>query len=267
MTVVWDSQIPAGRKMVLLALADHANDDGGSCFPSVAKVARKCTMSERAVQGHIRDLGREGLIDLTERPGHSNSFRLHPDRIAAWTPADSAPPQILHPADSAPPPPQILHPTPADSAPITIIEPSLETPEKKGADAPPPPGELFEKPKPLGECTYAKYLEWCNQAGRPVVPGDHAVFGWQAQVGLSAEFLEVAWWKFERRFLEDEKGRRKRYTDWPRTFLNYVREGYLGLWHIDADGAYRLTTRGIQAQREKAASDATPTVDMQERAA
>lgn len=44
------------------------------------------------------------------------------------TPAESAPPQNLHPtpADFAPPPPQISHPTPADFAPITINEPSIE---------------------------------------------------------------------------------------------------------------------------------------------
>ncbi len=154
MTDVWKLKLQAPRKMVLLALADNANDEGTDCWPSVGKLVEKCSMSERAVQGHLSALEEDGYIKRHERLGRSNKFTIHVDRIRhellqkvkalADTPAKSAPPisgpdlppQILHPSPSNPrgintpadsAPPQDLHTTPAESAPITTREPSLKT--------------------------------------------------------------------------------------------------------------------------------------------
>jgi DNA-binding transcriptional ArsR family regulator len=130
MTSAWKLPIPAGRKMVLLALCDNANDQG-ECYPSVSMLTEKCSMSERSIQGHISDLEKDGLLVRDLRSGRSTMYRLNPRRIC--TPAEFAPPQNLHPtpAESAPPPPQNLHPTPAESAPITVSEPSIEPKEEK----------------------------------------------------------------------------------------------------------------------------------------
>ncbi len=154
MTDVWKLTLQAPRKMVLLALADNANDEGTDCWPSVGKLVEKCSMSERAVQGHLAALEEDGYIKRHERLGRSNKFTIHVDRIRleilqkvkalADTPAESAPPedmdklppQNLHPSPSNPQiintpaesaPPQWMHPTPAESAPITTREPSLKT--------------------------------------------------------------------------------------------------------------------------------------------
>ena len=154
MTDVWKLPLQAPRKMVLLALADNANDEGTDCWPSVGKLVEKCSMSERAVQGHLAALEEGGYIKRHERLGRSNKFTIHVERIrleilektkaSRPTPAESAPPadvdklppQNLHPSPSNPygiytpaesAPLQNLHPTPADSAPITTKEPSLKT--------------------------------------------------------------------------------------------------------------------------------------------
>jgi DNA-binding transcriptional ArsR family regulator len=126
MTMAWKSGLSSGQKMVLLALCDNANDQG-ECYPSVPMLAEKCSMGERTVQQHISDLEAAGIVKREMRTGRSTLYRIDPRKIC--TPAESAPPQNLHPtpADSAPPPPQISHPTPADSAPITIKEPSIES--------------------------------------------------------------------------------------------------------------------------------------------
>ena len=154
MTDVWKLSLQAPRKMVLLALADNANDEGTDCWPSVGKLVEKCSMSERAVQGHLAALEESGYIKRHERLGRSNKFTIHVDLIrlellqkvkaSAKTPAESAPPadvdkpppRNLHPSPSNPhdihtpaesAPPQELHSTPAESAPITTKEPSLKT--------------------------------------------------------------------------------------------------------------------------------------------
>ena len=50
MGVVWESALPQREKLVLLAYADHAHDDGSKVFPSVGLVARKTGYSSRSVQ-------------------------------------------------------------------------------------------------------------------------------------------------------------------------------------------------------------------------
>jgi hypothetical protein len=46
----------ANRKLVALALGDHADDDGGSVYPSVETIARKTDLSVRCVQDQLREL-------------------------------------------------------------------------------------------------------------------------------------------------------------------------------------------------------------------
>lgn len=129
MSWVWEhSEAKGSAKLVLLALADHAGQDGGDAYPSVRRLAARCGLSERTVQSAIEGLEALGEIEVERRcgPRGTNRFRL------PMTPADLAPPQISHPAESAPrprrsrtSPPQNLRVTPADLAP----EPTTNRPE------------------------------------------------------------------------------------------------------------------------------------------
>lgn len=108
MTAVWASNLSSGKKLVALALADCADDDG-RCWPSVdPHLVQKCSMCARAIQNHLAALVIEGILARTERPGRSTLYIFDPRKLC--TPADSAPPQNMRT------PPQNLHPTPADSA-------------------------------------------------------------------------------------------------------------------------------------------------------
>lgn len=125
MTEAWKSNVPAGTKIVLLALCDNSNDQG-ECYPSISMLAEKCSMSERSVFNHITELEKIGAVVRKNRSGRSTVYMLDPCKFC--TPENSAPLQRLHPtpAKSAPPPLQPFHPTPATVAPITINEPSIE---------------------------------------------------------------------------------------------------------------------------------------------
>ena len=83
MTEVWKLDLQAARKMVLLALADNANDEGTNCYPSVGTIVEKCSMSERTVQGHLQALEETGLIQRKERSGRSTHYTLDVERISA----------------------------------------------------------------------------------------------------------------------------------------------------------------------------------------
>ncbi len=88
MTEVWDSSSAKGSaRLVLLSLADHANDEG-YCYPSIARLARKSVLSERNVQLVLGELEARGeLVRLlgTGR-GHVNQYWvLPPDTVSRLT--------------------------------------------------------------------------------------------------------------------------------------------------------------------------------------
>jgi hypothetical protein len=67
------------ERFVLLALADHANDEG-ECWPwlSLAKLARKTCMTERGLRAIIRRLEAGGWLSVEEGGGRNkcNTYRL-----------------------------------------------------------------------------------------------------------------------------------------------------------------------------------------------
>ena len=65
MSWVWQQPIKGSTKLVLLALADNANDDG-KCWPGIETVVNKCGIARNTVIGSIRKLKKQGLI-VSER--------------------------------------------------------------------------------------------------------------------------------------------------------------------------------------------------------
>jgi DNA-binding Lrp family transcriptional regulator len=61
--VLRHSEATLSARLVLLVLADHADHDGTSAFPSVATIARQTRMSERGVRYALRALEESGQID------------------------------------------------------------------------------------------------------------------------------------------------------------------------------------------------------------
>lgn len=74
MSAVWErSDISSTQKLVLLALADWANDEG-LCWPSIDRLAQKTGMAGRSVQRIIRDLEQIGLVKRDEVAGKGNRY-------------------------------------------------------------------------------------------------------------------------------------------------------------------------------------------------
>ncbi len=109
MSACWPLQgLTPAQKAVLISLADNANDEG-VCWPSVAKIAERTCLSERAVQQAIKVLNECKALSIEARQGRSTMFTV--------TPAAFAPPQKVHPRRKC---------TPAANAPRTVIEPTRE---------------------------------------------------------------------------------------------------------------------------------------------
>jgi hypothetical protein len=58
--------MPSHRKLVLLALADQANDSG-VCFPGQRTLAAKCGLSERRLRDQLVALEKGGYIERKQR--------------------------------------------------------------------------------------------------------------------------------------------------------------------------------------------------------
>ncbi|MET7399151.1 helix-turn-helix domain-containing protein [Dactylosporangium sp. NPDC005572] len=140
---VWRHAQAGGTALiVLLAIADHADDDGVG-FPSIPTLAAKARLDERTIQRIIRRLvgaGQLRILDGTAGGRRSNTYQLVMDR----TEAISTPPADCHPGDSPPvaesghpSPGEIATPAPAESCRPNIIQPSSN---RRGAALPPTVG-------------------------------------------------------------------------------------------------------------------------------
>jgi hypothetical protein len=73
MTRVWEQSKQRGSRLVLLlALADHANDDS-VCWPGVARLAERARIERRSAQTIIRDLEDAGEVYVAVNAGRGNS--------------------------------------------------------------------------------------------------------------------------------------------------------------------------------------------------
>jgi len=70
------------RKLVLIKLADNANDDG-TCWPSLKHIAEDCEITTRSVRDQINHLKKLGFVSIQSRYADgrqkSNYYQLHLD--------------------------------------------------------------------------------------------------------------------------------------------------------------------------------------------
>jgi hypothetical protein len=124
MSRCWDT--PCGshtKKLVLLALADNAND-GGECFPSMETIARKCDLSEQAVRNWIKEMEDDNWLSV------DRSHKLKRSNIYTIRPPTPLTPNAVDPQPRLPRPPTPLTPTPNAVDPNrqgTVKEPSLSS--------------------------------------------------------------------------------------------------------------------------------------------
>lgn len=99
MSLVWAMDLPDSEKIVLLALADCANDEG-HCWPGMATLTKKCSKSDRTIQAAIRTLCAKGHLTRREVLGKGCNYTVHPivrlaDPRSGCTPEEPSPPKPL----------------------------------------------------------------------------------------------------------------------------------------------------------------------------
>jgi len=86
---VWEHSKTTGNdRLLLLAIADCADDDGDNAWPSVDTLAEKATCSERTVQRRIQHLEEVGCLTVLRGAGRNGThrYRVHMDKGAMKPP-------------------------------------------------------------------------------------------------------------------------------------------------------------------------------------
>jgi hypothetical protein len=128
------------RKLVLLKLADNANDQG-ECWPSYNYIAEQCEMSRRSVMDHVKKLELSGFLRREYRKGvkgnSSNVFHLNFDEKSGLGGESPALPPSESPAlpseSPALPLVNLLHPEPVTLEPVNESLKDLVTTSSKSA--------------------------------------------------------------------------------------------------------------------------------------
>lgn len=105
MSACWGISMPPTAKSVLISLADNANDEG-YCWPSISTISERTCFSERAVQNAIKWLEDAQILTANRDNGRHTTYVV--------TPASYSPPQEMHPAANASPPPHQVRQPPQE---------------------------------------------------------------------------------------------------------------------------------------------------------
>jgi hypothetical protein len=127
--------ITSSKKLVLLSLADHANDEGLSVYPSIDRTAQRTGLTSRGVRKIVKELVNDGfLIPVVKSHGyHTNEYRIDAQKMSVY--ADQA--------ENTIPEPQSVYSE-------TNPEPCSANPEPHSlfSEANPEPGSMFSEINP-----------------------------------------------------------------------------------------------------------------------
>ena len=79
MSEVWKLDFPRHTQSLMLALADHASDDGSNIYPSIRYLGWKTGYSERQVQRLIQILIKDGVLRIAKPATnlHPNQYQMN----------------------------------------------------------------------------------------------------------------------------------------------------------------------------------------------
>lgn len=133
MTVAWKARCQTHtQKLVLLALADNASDEG-ECWPSVTTLAEKCDLSRQSVIDQIHDFEGMGWLRVIRGHGRSNRYRLSIpvndfDQSTGTTSQPPLPP-VVNGIDH--------HQSTRLTTPVNAVDPNRQEPSGESSKEPP----------------------------------------------------------------------------------------------------------------------------------
>lgn len=215
----------AGQKLVLLLLSNYCNGHTGQCNPSHKRLADECCIGVSTLKTHLKALEDMGLLSIIHKASDGvqlpNQYMLKIGGVGqnlagGGSESDGGVGQNLA--------------TNQEDKPR--IEPEGE--QRKRSHSPD-----HEKAK-----TLTAYLADCKASKSKPVHDGHHIRQWATDAGITPDMLQIAWLQFRERYTESEKGKSKRYKDWPGHFATAVKANWFKLWFL-GDGGMQWTTTGM----------------------
>lgn len=122
--MAWETEVGSHtEKLILVALADHSNDQG-ACWPSISRLARRCHLARSSVFDAIKGLKSRGIIEVKVTPGRGSTYTLN--RSAMRTGPGGGPVRQPDPTS----PPRGPHPSGRRTGPVRQPDPNRNEPPK-----------------------------------------------------------------------------------------------------------------------------------------
>jgi len=243
-------------KITLLALAEHATADGARCYPSIGTLAVMTGQCEKTCREWLKKADGQwfsrSAVKLKGREWRGYNYAL---QIPEGAVTDTGPRRQVAVSDTAPDDTrcgnsgnEVRYLTPrgavGDTDELGRATRKSNKGEKHAADAAPRAGRKL---------TLRQWLDTFPADAETVLDG-HPVLDYLDDIGLPEDFGVLAWEQFIRRYTNGADAL-KTSADWPGLFYRSVQENWAGLWRINSDGGYVLTTSGQQAMRAMDAED------------
>lgn len=208
MSAVWEMDLPAFEKLVLLALADCANDEG-LAWPSVATLKRKTNASERTVQRALKSLEAAKILKRDQVPGKGCKYRVTPRH--SDTPVTQSPPSERRET------PATVTPHPRHSDTQTVKEPSGTVNDLPNGKSKRVRNLVVSKPEGVSDKVWSSFLGLRKAKRAPVtdvvieeIESEAAKLGWGLEAALR-QMVARGWQGFEANWVK-ESGNGKRST-------------------------------------------------------
>jgi helix-turn-helix protein len=252
-----DATLSTSKKMTLLALGEYANPDGSNCKPSAVSLGKLCGLHERTVRRVLDEARKDGWMRLVvHREGVPSTYSLTLPPNADTRPArarnTSATPGAVTGVDRSDPGHSVHEPRALCAATPGVApgEQALEQEKTTGKERPDAGASVADGlSREKGESSQARttFKTWWDSIPEDVdtFAEDDPVFAYARKLGLSIDFLDLAW----RTFSAEKEHSPAQSADWRAVFRRHVRKDYFGLWTLRG-GAFHLTTRGKQAAIE-----------------
>lgn len=224
------SKISAEAALLAIGLLNHADDEG--FFSANTKLIEADVFPLRelsgSVTGMVEELRSIGYIKVFsgsdgKRYGQVVNFEKH---------------QVIN--KKSPSKIKDLCESDDDSGSPTVVLPTGK--ERKGKEQGTGSEEKPRKRSPSLDAEGAKsktltaYIAECKASAVKPIPDAHHIRTWAAEAGITADMLQIAWVQFRERYTEGEKGKGKRYKDWPGHFANAVKANWFKLWFFSDKG-------------------------------
>lgn len=223
-TAVWDYSEATGiDRLVLLAIADNADHDGGNSFPSLDEMARKTKVARSTVQLAIKRLVERGEL-VAESRGHETKTKKRSNLYTILLPTLGTRPEDPSTDSTG----ASTDATPGASTDQVGMEPSLNRPlEPSGPSRPdalvPAPGTIWPDTL-LPIVALLRTFSGQNTSGCPLEQFDDPAYWLElvaltegTDVYLTDELRQyVIWWPTKRGA--------KRHKDLRRGFRNWIKD-------------------------------------------